>query len=175
MEGAARRGFPLDQTLDRPCLHASSTCHRALWRMQRRHCERRCPAVSPGVMSAYLRPRRRTPFCWRWRLWEGLWKGVVIGAPSVERWGGADRTLLHKAGPLELYGWLWYMVALFVSKLSIFASSVLLCEKKRCNCMTTLFLSIHLILTVTIVHKHNTRSWKTRSTEHTNQNERNCG
>lgn len=30
MVGTARRGLPLDQTLDRSGLHSSSTCHRAL-------------------------------------------------------------------------------------------------------------------------------------------------
>lgn len=54
-----------------------------------------------------------------------LWEGMVIGAPSMERWGSADRTVPQDAGPLELDGWLWYVVALFVSELSVFASSVL--------------------------------------------------
>lgn len=50
---------------------------------------------------------------------------MVIGAPSMKHWGSADRTLLQDAGTLELDGWLWYMVALFVSELSVYASSVL--------------------------------------------------
>lgn len=104
MEGTARRGLPLDQTLDRPGLHSPTTRHRA------------------------LRPRRRVPFCLKQRWREGLrWMGEMMHAPSVDRWRGADGALGRDAGPQELHCGLGDVVALLGSELSVLSCSVLLC------------------------------------------------
>lgn len=63
------------------------------------------------------------------------WIGVMIRAPSVDRWGSADRALSQDAGPLQLYCGLGDMVALLGSKLSVFSCSVLYYGNRKINIM----------------------------------------
>lgn len=83
-------------------------------------------AIKSHFILTHLRPGRRVPSWWKWSVREGCRQMGAMGCPPLMDEGScAGGTLGQGAGPLQLHCGLGNMVALLVSKLSVFSCSVL--------------------------------------------------